>query len=106
MLPAPAAQISWWRWLRTTGSGGTHVHDDRCCAAVGGAAGNEAELSKTYPSAAISRKLSGIAHPISRLAREYRSSYHVEVAEPGWDRHSSGIVDRTQRPLGGSNPRR
>jgi len=27
------------------------------CAAVGGAAGNEAELSKTYPRATISRKL-------------------------------------------------
>ena len=29
LLPAHAASTSWWRWLRTTGRGGTHVHDDR-----------------------------------------------------------------------------
>ena len=76
------------------------------CAAVGGAAGNEAELSKTYPSAAISRKLFRYRPSISPLARKCRSSYHVEVAETGGDRDSSDIVDRAQRPVGGSRPRR
>ena len=65
-----------------------------------------AELSKTYPSAAISRKLSAIGHPTSPLARKCRSSYHVEVAETGCYRNSSDIGDRTQRPVGGSSPRR
>src|SRR5260221_13106805 len=76
------------------------------CAAVGGAAGNEAELSKTYPSAAISRKLFRYRPSISPLARKCRSSYHVEVAETGCYRNSSDIGDRTQRPVGGSSPRR
>src|SRR5262249_33215243 len=60
----------------------THVHDDRCCAAVGGAAGNEAELSKTYPSAAISKKLSAIALPISPLARLCRSPTMLRLPKP------------------------
>jgi hypothetical protein len=36
------------------------------CAAVGGAAGNEAELSKMCPCAAISRKLFSYPHPYHR----------------------------------------
>src|SRR5258708_8052840 len=49
---------------------------------------------------------SAIAHPYHALARKCRSSYHVEVAETGGDRDSSDIGDRTQRPVGGSRPRR
>src|SRR5262249_33215241 len=33
-------------------------------------------------------------------------SYHVEVAETGCYRNSSHIGERTQRPVGGSSPRR
>jgi hypothetical protein len=40
------------------------------CAAVGGVAGNEAELSKTYPSAAISRKLFRYCPSISSASAE------------------------------------
>ena len=68
--------------------------------------GNEAELSKTYPSAAISRKLFSYRPSMSPLARKCRSSYHVEVAETGCYRNSSDIGDRTQHPVGGFSPRR
>src|SRR5262245_28472349 len=82
------------------------THSITSSARASSAAGNEAELSKTYPSAAISKKLFRYRPSISRLARKCRSSYHVEVAETGCYRNSSDIGDRTQRPVGGSSPRR
>jgi hypothetical protein len=76
------------------------------CAAVGGAAGNEAELSKTYPRVAISRKLFRYRPSISSASAEMSEVYHVEVVETGCDRDSSDIGDCTQRLVGGFSPRR